>query len=118
MLVKGGPRQRRKSNCRDLCLPPVGEELDDIPGVVIQALLLEGVIILLISQGLDETQQRGTQAAESVSDEGHEREALVGVDLVVVAALVESLVCMTPVVQVPTGWYQLTLMAGTCKCDK
>ena len=34
----------------------VDKELDDIPGVIIQALVLEGVIDLLLGQELDETQ--------------------------------------------------------------
>ena len=61
---------------------PVRKEFEDIPGVVVQALKLEGVIGLLFGQKLNEAQERGAQAAASVGCEGHECETLVGVDLV------------------------------------
>ena len=40
------------SRAEDQCLSPVGKEFEDIPGVVVQALMLEGVVGLLFGQKL------------------------------------------------------------------
>ena len=82
------PHGRGDSNgAGDQCLPPVGKEFKDVPGIVVQALMLEGVVGLLFGEELNKAQERRAQAAARVGDEGHESKALVGVDLVVVTAL-------------------------------